>query len=301
MSKKTNTQSKTEETANTAIVSVEQPGALVVASDDYGQYEDAGFEDVREEDLAPPLLLLAQSNTPEVKRGEAKIGDLICRVLKRVWTLPVQFIPLSVTLRFVVWKPLNQGGGFVASLEPDHPEVVDAMRRQPMGKKQLTRVVEGNRVTYDLVETQYLSLLLLDPESDTWVPMILPLTSTKLTPFRQFLRQAKNLRGKRPDGSSYTFPLFAHRWQLGHRTQVKHNQESEVVTFELAGANAAEARVSATSPEFLMAAAYHKRMRDGGIVIDDAQQAQDAGDDGYGEDRGYSQGNGYGQASNAPF
>lgn len=263
------------EPETTALATIQPPGAIEVH--DYSQYADAGFENVTENDFAPPLLSVAQSNTPEVKDGLVRYGDFFSRVLGQHWTGPIKIIPVFSTCRYVEWRTRKAGGGFVASHAADSDVALKARKEQPFGKRQVERMIDGNRVLHDLVQTQYLYCLMYDYHEDQWIPMIIPFTSTKLTGFRNFLSKARGLRGKKADGTTFGFPMFAHEWLLEAWDDKNAEGDFKNVRLSLAAERAQDCRLPTTSELFSRAQAYHTKSVAGGVRIDDAQMAEAEG------------------------
>jgi hypothetical protein len=102
------------------------PQSSVPATIDWNQYAGAtGLENVRQEDLGLPFLMILQSGSPELKKTDPKfivgagVGDIINTLTREVVHKeggdPLIFVPCAYDFIYMEWKPREEGGGLVKS------------------------------------------------------------------------------------------------------------------------------------------------------------------------------------------
>lgn len=163
--------------------------ALVDVAGDAEQYRD----EYKQSDLALPFLQIIQSNSPQIKPGDAKhikgasMGMILQTVSGELFNAleqPMHVIPCAYIRQFVEWRPRSQGGGIIAA----HDEV--------SGEKLLATTTKGGeRGTRDilpngneLVDTHN-QFFLIVKEDGGFEPVLFPLTSTQL-------KKSKNLNSQ---------------------------------------------------------------------------------------------------------
>lgn len=164
-------------------------------------YEHAGagaLEGATTEDFQIPMLYLLQKLSPQLDENdgayveEATTGDFYNTALRALLPGKDGFlaIPILRKMVYIEWVPRDSGGGFV--------NVYDTKQEA------LQYAEEGN----DIVDTAQWYLYAQMPDG-TWAPVMMPMTSSKLTTSRNWMTQIKFTKIEKPDGSRVTPPSFA--------------------------------------------------------------------------------------------
>lgn len=195
----------TKEESTTEVAEVKTT-SMTAGSYDYGDESGAGFEDTKGSDLSIPFMNLLQSNSPDVQKCQD--GSIILGMMKNSVTgeyikrSGFNFLPVHKDQAFVEWVPRLKGGGFVGLHDPSSAEVAKAIEinggRVPKkgadGKK--IPMMHGNN---ELVETYYVYGLILDEEgTEANGFAVIPFTSTKIRPYRDWLTSMFMIRGRPP-------------------------------------------------------------------------------------------------------
>lgn len=197
--------------------------AVAAGGFDYGEDAGGGFEETTAQDLSIPFINILQSNSPECEDGEAKPGQIVNTVTKEIidGKKGLVVIPCFKDEKWVEWKPRTAGGGLVGSHLPESKFVQDLITKN--GNSKIPPVGDdGKRVPFkngsnDVIETHYMYVLILDDEGTS--PMgfgVIPFSSTKIKPFRDWITAMYMLRGKPP--------IFANRALIKTEKQTANNQ-----------------------------------------------------------------------------
>jgi hypothetical protein len=194
------------------VPAVQDPKTTALATNDYGEYAGAGFENQTNEDVSIPFLGVLQPQSPEMI-GSAQeripggsLGRLFNTVTKELYPEEgIVFQPVDTKHVFVEWKPKAQGGGIVATHQIDSPVVENAKAAsEKFGKYKVGQ--------NDLVETFYvLGLLHRSVGVDEAIvtppePIMLAFTSTKIKVYKGIMTRLRSMKG--------AIPLFAHRVRI---------------------------------------------------------------------------------------
>jgi hypothetical protein len=193
------------------------PANTAVAGYDWEQSGITGFENVSQQDLGIPFLMILQKGSPQIDEAHpdhiskkiegAKVGDIINTVKNIVvWsrssTTALQFIPCSFEKQFVEWKPRESGGGIVKM--HSSANIITECKRNEKGQDQLKN---GNIV----VTTAYFyGLVMIDGEYE---PALIGLSSTQLKKAKLWLNMMQALKVDGKQGR-YTPPMFSHAYAL---------------------------------------------------------------------------------------
>lgn len=175
-----------------------------IYTDDAG----GGFGNVGTDDMAIPFMVILQSGSPQVKRGEAMIpgakeGDLYNTISNELYD-EVTVVPCAFQKAFVEWRPRESGGGFVQQ----HTDAsILAQVKNVDGKDMLPN---GNVI----VATAYHYVLVIDPETGDWSQAVLSMTSTQLKKSRKWLTNMMSLKMTAPNGKKFTPPMWAHKYKI---------------------------------------------------------------------------------------
>lgn len=173
----------------------------VPAVGNYGDYASAGFETVRQEDLAIPFLAILHTTSPQVEDDNpkgAKAGMLFNTVTQELYDgdAGVVFQPCYFENDlFIEWVPRNKGGGFVGAHRESDKIVQDAIKAN--GGSKFGKLVVGDG--HELIETHQCYGLILDADGkESICPAVVSFTSTRIKPGRDFMTALKLVKGKPP-------------------------------------------------------------------------------------------------------
>lgn len=186
------------------------------------QFEDdagSGFEDTTPDDFAIPFLIVLQKlspvcdeDSPKYTKG-ARQGQVMNSVTEKRWEAKleendsVEVVPCAYVRQFIAWGKREDGGGFKG--------VFDVTE----GEKLLLTCVRDDKnrdITPDgiqLVDTRQWYVLMYDPETEEWDPIILALSSTQVKNSKKWMTQMKNLKLEGANGK-FTPPMFSHIYPL---------------------------------------------------------------------------------------
>lgn len=170
--------------------------------------ESTGFENMSADDLAIPFIVILQSNSPQVKRGPAKIegaeeGDFYNTVTQEIFKETIIIIPCAYQKCWVEWIPREQGGGFVMQHTDD-----SILAQCTRGEDKRDTLPSGNNI----VSTAYHYCLLIK-ETGEVERVVLSFTSTQLKKSRRWNTQMIN-RKIDINGRKITPPMFSHYYTM---------------------------------------------------------------------------------------
>jgi hypothetical protein len=191
---------------------VQESGVPAVMLTDMEDDAGAGFENISANDLAIPFIVILQSGSPQLKRGEQKIegaseGDIFNTVTGEFWngSEGIYVVPCTYKKSYVEWTPREQGGGFVK--QHDSEEILANATKNDQGRDVLPN---GNVI----VPTAYHYILVVDPTSGDYHESVLSMTSTQLKKSRKWNSIMAGLKMTRKDGTKFTPPMFSHMYRL---------------------------------------------------------------------------------------
>lgn len=232
----------------TTEVAEKQSTAVSLAG--YDQYAGSGFENQTADDYALPFLHMLQGLSKKVQEDPKTFhqGMLINTVTGEVFEDGVVFVPALTEHKFVEWKPLSTGGGFVAVHEVNDPVVKETLAAAGDAYGAL-KMSNGN----ELVETFYVYGVQVQADGSPMAAVI-AFTSTKIKKYKQWMTKARSIQIALPDGRRIPAPLFAHKYRLKTVTE-KNTKGSfanwDTISFE--GADAASSRLATDDMLFLAA------------------------------------------------
>jgi hypothetical protein len=179
-----------------------------MANYDYGESEGQGFDNQTQEDLIIPFLNLLQKGSPLVEeRDDAKAGMIYNTVTEELFE-SVELVPVLTRHECVEWVPREKGGGFVDK-HPMESNVVRDARSRAEAFNELT-TPQGN----ELQETFTVFCITCAGGEPTGFAVI-PFASTKIKVYKKYISRLRMFTPKRPDGTKFNPPLFAHLARLG--------------------------------------------------------------------------------------
>jgi hypothetical protein len=192
----------------------------VLNIDDMVTDEGQGLENIGAADMALPFLVVLQSGSPQVKKGDAKIegaveGHIFNTVSQEVYDGDegIYVVPCLYKKSFVEWKPREAGGGFVAQYEDD--SVLARTRKDTKGRDMLE---SGNLI----VATAYHYVLLINVVNGDFSRAVIGMSSTQLKKSRRWNSIMTGLRLTKSDGTKFTPPMFSHLYRL--TTEAESNE-----------------------------------------------------------------------------
>ena len=246
-------------------------GSTDLATVDYGDYGNAGFENTSQDDFSIPFLDILQGQSPEVESlPNAKPGMFHNTVTDDLFDGKegVSVIVVGTNHEYVEWVPRNKGGGIVGRHAVDS-DIVRRARESAESFNDL-KTPEGN----ELVETFYAYLILNLPEGPT--PAVLSNTSTRIKPYKAMMTKANMIMVPTADGRKVKPPLFAHKFRL--TTEKRKNNDGEwhtyVVAFDSPDKSALGARLAPTDELFQAAAAFHDVIKAGAFTTNETGEAK---------------------------
>jgi hypothetical protein len=273
---------------NDSLIPAPEPGALQII--DYDALSGAGFENTSEKDLSLPFLNLLQSNSPEVKKQNAKYvpgaeaGMILNSQTRQVFDgqKGIVIVPLFVTHLYTKWNSRDAGGGFRGTLELQDSLVKtaqEAFDRNHDPKKKLSKhllLPTGENI----VETYYVFALVLSDDGETPVGgVVIPFTSTKITAYKKGIYTPcytmKGPNGKIP-------PLFSHRLRLTTALETRPDGESFNYRIAPMSGSLRESQIPSDHPLARVALENYKDVSSGkvkaaeqGIVEPEAESPRD--------------------------
>jgi len=266
----------------------EDPNKNLPAAFDYGDDVGQGFEGAKTSDFLTPILDIVQDNSKEVKKRTIegiRAGFLIIRALGEIFDPAngVAIVPVARNKCYMVWKPVDDGGGLVDRMAEDNPIAMKLKAENPFGK---VKMADGN----DMVETFELFALLCLPDSGTR-RVVIPFASTKINAYRGLMTKAQNILAPTPNGGRVVPPLFAHKYLLKTVFVEKGSQSWwNYSSIGFAGGDAVEARLDPRGGVYQQAKLFYQQVKEGKVQVDTTGMDQADGPDGHAApDRGGDQ------------
>ena len=202
-----------------ALVPAPEETALAVM--DFEQDAGGGTENVGAKDVALPFLSIIQSNSPQLKKNDAKyipgatMGMVFNTVTGELYDAEdpehgVALIPCGFVKKAVVWSPRDQGGGMVGQFDMDDPIIVEALTSGRKNDKGVPITPEGNEIR----ETAYHHVLILKLSDGSTSWAVVSMTSTQLKHSRKWMSvvMGKSMLGK---NGPFRPPSYSHIYTLG--------------------------------------------------------------------------------------
>lgn len=229
MSKHATKEKEAEETSVSTAVAALAPAPALPATfgeglslDDLQQDAGHGLQNVEAGDLATPMVIILQSNSPQVKRSDGKYieGAIEGQVFNNVTnerhdgTSGIIVIPCHFEKKFVEWKPNR--GGFVAS----HPVNTDLKDKVTLvvdkEGKQIPTLPNGN----SLIETNQHYVLILKADG-SFEAALIPMKSTDLRASRIWNALQKKVTLKNSKGQLFTPASYYMTYKLTAKARTK--------------------------------------------------------------------------------
>lgn len=206
-----------EEKASQALTA-KSPTDISAINDSFSSYENAGLENVTSADIIVPRLNILQSLSPQLnpKKPEfingSSVGDICDVGTGEIFKEGILFLPVYYRKDYLEWAPRSSGKGLVAIHDSS---ILDECTKNDKNQYMLSN---GNYIS----ETaQFFGLNITAKGRKSFIPM----TSTQLKKARRLLTLSTGEKLDRPDGSTFTPPLFYRAYNL--TTVVESNNEGE--------------------------------------------------------------------------
>ena len=172
----------------------------------------AGFENVKTESLAPPILKLLQNGSAEAqKRNQnyvegAEPGMFLNTVTKELYDADkgIEVIPCYYRLEYQEWADYGTGSGRPENIYPDSSDILDKTTKGPDGKD---RLQNGN---YILTVGQHFVIIKGEKGSST---AMISMSSSQGKVSRKWNSMMKSISLDGKNGP-YTPPSFRHIYRL---------------------------------------------------------------------------------------
>ena len=156
-------------------------------------------------DIAIPYINILQSGSPQINPSKAeyvngaKVGQFYNTVTQEV-TDTIDVVPVLYQLRYVEWKPREQGGGFVEGHDASSG-ILSQTKRDPMTNKDVLQ--NGNYIA-----TTAYHYVLVQGTDGAWSQAVVSMTSTQLKKSRRWNSLMLSQKIKGPSGM-FTPPTYA--------------------------------------------------------------------------------------------
>ena len=193
---------------NTKNVKTKESLDLAVLAEDSKSMSGFGTINIAR-DTAIPYISILQTSSPQVNPSKAehiesaKAGQLFNTVTQETFNT-VEVIPVFYHLKYVEWKPREQGGGFIASHDADSG-IIGQTTRDPMTNKQI--LPNGNHI----VQTAYHYVIMLT--NDGYQNAVISMSSSQLKKSRRWNSLMLSQKIKGPSGM-FTPPTYAFTYKL---------------------------------------------------------------------------------------
>jgi hypothetical protein len=258
-------------TKSDAIEKRTQTTALSTQVVDLEAMAGAGAENVGQRDLAIPRIVILQSGSPQVKKGEgayikgAEEGDFLHSVLGQVFAKSedgFMFIPVAYDPKIIEWVPKKQGGGLVAI------HTISSGIERHATKDADNRLMLPNG--HELVYTGEFFCIVAEPDGSSPQPASISMAKTQFVTAKQLNSQLNMLRfpSKKNPGKTFNPPYFASHFLV---TSVpKSNDKGSWMVFKFDRQGNTEELAKETSTEILeLANALYESVRAGTVKVAD--------------------------------
>lgn len=195
-------------------VAVIDENALAVFDEVEGM---TGFENVDDIQVRAFIQLANHVNHLEWEEG-IKLGDIHNSLTGDIYTEPIRFIPCVVDKYVSEYTGENK---FVGRHPIDGSEYQDALERADRDDKgRIDYKTVFNKAGNTLTASHDIYSMISPDGGDSWMPAIIPMTSTKITPYTRFFKTLEIRPRKTPTGIRPA-ALFENVCQLSVKTEQK--------------------------------------------------------------------------------
>jgi len=193
-----------------------------VANINLESFEQAGFENMSQKDLALPFLKILGQLSPQVTAGDAnyieaaKAGMIYNTVTDQLYdgTKGITVVPCFYKLEYIEWKDRgSEGSGAPAFIHPSDSDIMTKTTRDDSNKD---RLENGNYVE----ETASHYVLLVENNAPKETALI-TMKSTQRKKSKKWNSMMMSVKSKRKDGTFFTPAMFTQTYRLS--TQLEKN------------------------------------------------------------------------------
>lgn len=192
-----------------AVTKVEKNQVVAsAAADEFADFAGSGMENVTSNDVLIPRLSILQSLSPQLKKNKseyiegAAVGQIADLGTGELFPDGIIFLPLYYRKDYLEWAPRDSGKGLVA-IHSD-PSILN---NTVLNDKRKPVLPNGN---YIAETAQFFGFNVTADFRQSFIPM----ASTQLKKARKWLTLATGEKLTRPDGSSFTPPLWYRCYSL---------------------------------------------------------------------------------------
>lgn len=258
----------------TAVTKKEQAG-LPAEYAGLEEFAGQGLDDLDSSDRSIPFIKVLEKGSPEIETVDgAKPGMFINTATSQLYD-SIRFVPACRDHMFVEWKPIDDGGGLIASHDLMTP--IAQWAKSQRGKITLKN---GN----DLIETFYLFGFVLPEEGDDYAdpyPAVISFTSTRIKAYKSIVNRSDSIMLPRANGAGkFKAPWFCHVWRITSEKKVDGNQSWYVynASFDSPNKDAEGARLPADHPIIQMGAEMVRQKNEGALKMSQEAAAGDQPD-----------------------
>ena len=244
---------------------------------DYGEDAGQGFENQDMSFRKLPMLVVLQSNSPQVveSRGKVHAGQLFNTVTEEVFD-EVIVIPAVLDKCHLQFIPRDDGGGFKGRHSSNSKLVRDAIRRHEQnggsafGKIPLPQPNDPKtgkpQPTHELVENYEMYSITTQGDDPTGFAVV-PFQSTKIKVLRSWNEQIQQFAPKigSKQFKRHEIPMFAHRVKI--TTEVETNAKGTffvpVLSPAMGGDDLVKSLISRSDPRYQAAKQLHDEVQAG--------------------------------------
>jgi len=268
---------------DTTAMTAPPPTTAIEVFDDFGEDLGQGYENQTMVDRKIPMLVVLQSNSPQVveSKGKYHAGQIYNTVTGEVMD-DLTFTPAITDRCFLAFVPRDDGGGFRGRYEPSSKIVAAMIARNDgrnIGKIPFPQIDDQGKPkldeknkplpTQELVETfEVYAILHKDREIVGFG--VIPFASTKIKVYRawnsQLAQFSPTLPMRQADGTTVQkkfnpgqIPLFSHRVRM--TTEIETNSKGTyfipVLSPELGGDDLKPSLIGKNDPRYVAAKKLH--------------------------------------------
>lgn len=269
---------------------VPPPDVTALAELTFEGDEGQGYENQTMADRKLPMLVILQSNSPEVmaSKGAIHAGQIYNTVTKQVYD-ELAFVPAITDRCFLQFVPRDDGGGFRGRHPVDSKVVKEAIARndgRAIGKLPVPQPNDPKtgkpQPTHELVENFEIYAITYQDREITGFGVI-PCQSTKIKAYRAWNTQLSMFAPKIGEKQFHPgqIPLFAHRVKMTTEleTNAKGSYFVPVFTPAMGGDDLVKSMIGQKDARYAAAKKLHEDVVKGAAKAAYETMEQDAGPD----------------------